>query len=61
MLPSGYANIGSYKAKESVKPSDIVITNKIMEVLKKPKETKVFGKKESSTSNLYERNLTSLT
>lgn len=60
-LPSGYMNIGSYKSIDRIDPSDIDITNKILEVFDKPKDFKVYFIKESSNSNRYLRNLTSLT
>lgn len=60
MLTNGYANIGTYKAVDSVNPEeDIDITDSILKILDKS-SLKVFGKKVSST-NKYERNLESLT
>ena len=61
LLTNGYANIGTYKAKEFIKEGDRDITEHMLKALDKPKGSKVFFQKESSNSVRYSKNMDSLT
>lgn len=60
-LTNGYGNIGTYKEIGSITEDDIDVTKELLKALGHSPDTLVIGKKESSTSNRFERNLEGLT